>query len=68
VKIQFVIDENGNIVKPRILESLGNRAVDLDALRVVGLSPEWIPGVYKNKPFRFPVTQSLTYELLPAKK
>ena len=67
VKLQFIVDESGNVVKPRVIESSGNKTVDADALRVVGMSPEWIPGIYKNKPYRLPITQAITYELLPAK-
>lgn len=67
VKLRFVVDENGNVMKPTVVESSANRTVDLDALRVIGLSPEWIPAVYKNKPFRWAATQAITYELLPAK-
>lgn len=68
VKIRFIVDPFGAVVNPKIIESSGIKSVDQDALRVIGSSPEWSPAIYKNKPIRFPVTQPLTYELLPAKR
>lgn len=66
--LSFAIDEYGYVSKPRIIESSGIKAVDQDALRVMQLSPQWQPAIYKNKPFRYPVTQPLQYDLQPAKK
>lgn len=68
VKIRFIVDENGSVLKPKVIESSGIKAVDQDALRLLLTSPQWTPAIYKNKPIRYPVTLPITYELPPAKK
>lgn len=68
VLAKFVIDESGYLVKPRIIESSGIAAVDREALRILHLSPQWTPAIYKNKPIRFPVTLPITFNLPAGKK
>lgn len=43
VIVQFVIDEEGNIIHPVVLRGV-NPALDEEALRVVKLMPKWKPG------------------------
>lgn len=67
LQIRFIIDEEGNVIKAKVIESSGMKAVDQDAVRVVLESPRWTPAVYKNKPIRFPLTLPITYELNASK-
>jgi antitoxin component YwqK of YwqJK toxin-antitoxin module len=41
VKIQFIIDESGAVIKPKIINSSGYKVIDNDALRVIAESPQW---------------------------
>jgi len=68
VVVNFIVDDYGYVSKPKVIESSGIKAVDQEALRVLQLSPQWQPAIYKNKPFRQPVTQQFMFELKPAKK
>ena len=49
VIVQFVIDEEGNIIHPVVLRGL-NLELDEEALRVVRLMPKWKPGRQSGKP------------------
>ena len=59
VIVQFVVDEEGNILHPVVLRGL-NPALDEEALRVVKLMPKWKPGRQSGKPekvrYAFPIT------------
>jgi TonB family protein len=63
VKINFFIDQEGNVMKVKIIESSGNKAVDQDAVRLLLSCPKWSPAIYKNKPIKVPVTLPMTYNL-----
>lgn len=43
VVIQFIIDKEGNIINPKVLQGI-DPLLDKEALRVVGLMPRWKPG------------------------
>lgn len=60
VIVQFIIDEEGNIVKPIILRSI-NPELDKEALRVVGLMPRWKPGRQNGKAERVRYTLPITF-------
>ena len=49
VYVGFLVDRNGKIQKPRIL-STASEELDNEALRVVGLMPDWIPGTKGGMP------------------
>lgn len=68
VLVRFVVDEEGYVVKSKVIESSGFKSVDQDALRLIQGSPQWKPAIYKNKPFRYPVNLPITYELPAATK
>lgn len=59
VIVQFVVNEEGNILHPVVLRGL-NPALDEEALRVVKLMPKWKPGRQSGKPekvrYAFPIT------------
>lgn len=52
VQINFIIDENGNVVEPKVLKSSEVSYVDKDALNVIASSPQWKNGIYLNKPVK----------------
>ena len=60
VIVQFIIDEEGNIVKPIILRSI-NSELDKEALRVVGLMPKWKPGKQNGKVEKVKYTLPITF-------
>ena len=64
VYISFIIDETGTINNVNIKKS-AHPILDEEALRVVHLMKQWIPGEYKNKPvkvsFVLPIRFTLEY-------
>jgi TonB family protein len=60
VKIVFMVDENGIPTEPRVVKSR-EYSLDREALRMIGLSGKWVPGVkdgkivktYKKQPIVF---------------
>lgn len=66
VIVEFVIDSNGNLIEPKILQSTDTTGLlDQEALRVISMSPPWTPaetaeGSYKIKEkFSFPMVFNL---------
>jgi TonB family protein len=51
VFLTFVIDEQGKIIDPKVTKSL-DAACDQEALRVIGQSPKWIPGMQNGVPVK----------------
>lgn len=68
VEVQFIVDENGDVLKPRILKSSGYKNVDNDALRLIADSPPWTYGILYNKPIKSYRMQPISYILKPEKK
>lgn len=48
VIVEFVIDEGGRLIDPKILRSI-DPALDAEAIRVLFTSPKWTPGKQRNK-------------------
>ncbi|MEP6585015.1 MAG: energy transducer TonB [Ginsengibacter sp.] len=67
-QVQFIVDENGDILKPKILKSSGYKNVDNDALALIANSPQWNYGILYNKPIKSYRVQPITYILRPEKK
>lgn len=67
VSVQFVIDENGYAIRPKVISSSGISAVDRDAIRVISNSPQWNNALLYNKPIKVYRVQPFTY-VLAAKK
>ena len=63
LKVQFVVDEAGYVIRPKVLESSGHRNVDGEALRVILSSPQWSPALLYNKPVKAYRVQPFTYVL-----
>ena len=68
VQIQFIIDENGDVIKSKILKSSGYKNVDNDALQIIADSPPWKNAILYNKPVKAYKMQPITYTLRPEKK
>lgn len=62
VIVQFVIDEEGNIIHPVVLQGL-NPELDEEALRVVKLMPKWKPGRQSGKPQKVRYTMPVNFTL-----
>lgn len=57
VIVKFVVEKDGTVSDPQIVRSV-DRALDQEALRVIGLMPRWNPAKVKGEPVR-------TYYVLP---
>ena len=68
VRISFVVNEEGLIIRPKVLESSGIKEIDADAIRVITSSPKWIPAILYNAPIKVYRIQPLTYMLYPKSK
>ena len=62
VVVQFVVDSNGYIVRPKINKSLTNDC-DKEALRIIKIFPRWEPGVHNNKPVNISFTLPVRFKL-----
>ena len=65
VTLQFVIDENGKLVDPVIIRGV-DPALDAEALRVVLSSPDWTPGMQRNKAVKVSYTFPIYFKLRKA--
>ena len=62
VWVNFIIDEEGNIMSANILHGAGY-GFDEEALRVIKLMPKWKPGMKNGKPVKVSFTQPITFRL-----
>jgi TonB family protein len=46
--IQFTVAADGQILKPQISRTSGNKSLDDEAMRLVMLMPNWKPGIQKG--------------------
>lgn len=64
VYVQFIIDESGSVLTPRIV---GNRrlggGLEEEAIRVVANMPKWKPAIYKKTPTRVVYLLPVTFRL-----
>ena len=51
VLVEFVVDKDGRVIEPNIVESLGTDC-DYEALRAVSTMPAWKPAKHNGKPVR----------------
>ncbi len=58
VVVQFVIDEEGNVLDPKVVRSV-DEELDAEAIRVVSLSPKWEAGKLAGKPVAIKYTDPL---------
>jgi TonB family protein len=62
VRVEFIIDESGKVICPRILKSL-HPAADEEALRVISLMPDWTPASNNDIPCKMCFTLPITFKL-----
>ncbi len=62
VYVQFVVDAEGNVVKPEILRGV-DPLLDKEALRVVGSSPKWKPAKMGGKIVKANQTVPVKFQL-----
>jgi TonB family protein len=62
VFVQFIINEDGKISNAVILKGIGD-GCDEEAVRVILLSPNWIPGKQKGMPVKQRMVLPITFKL-----
>jgi len=62
VSVQFVVNEEGEIVNATIIRSV-DPELDKEALRVVNSSPRWTPGKQRGKPAKVIYTFPINFKL-----
>ena len=59
--VRFTVSETGKVCNPQIIRSAGNEACDAEALRVVGILPDFTPGKVDGKPVAVEYTLPFTF-------
>ena len=59
IYIQFMIEKDGTLSEFKVLKGIGN-GLDEEAIRVLKLSPKWIPGSLQGKPTRVQYSLPIT--------
>jgi TonB family protein len=59
--IQFTVAADGQILKPQISRTSGNKSLDDEAMRLVMLMPNWKPGIQKGIPVPVITTLSISF-------
>ncbi|MDH5397159.1 MAG: energy transducer TonB [Cyclobacteriaceae bacterium] len=62
VFIQFVIDKKGNITEAQVIRGIG-AGCDEEALRVINLAPQWLPGRQRGQSVRVRMVLPITFKL-----
>lgn len=62
VYIQAVIEKDGSLTNARVIKGIES-ACDQEALRVINLSPKWVPGKQRGRPVRTQVIIPIIYKL-----
>lgn len=52
VYVQFIVNADGTIGEVEVVKSSGRKSIDREAVRVVKMMPNWIPGRYGDKPVK----------------
>lgn len=62
VFIQFVIERDGSVVEVAPVKCLGAGCTS-EAVRVISMSPKWLPGIQNSKPVRVMYTVPISFSL-----
>ena len=62
VRVQFIIDENGNIINPTVVKKV-NELLDNEALRLVNTMPKWSAGLRAGQKVRSYFTLPVAFNL-----
>jgi TonB family protein len=63
VKVQFIVDENGNVTNAKVVEKKLGNGLDEEAVKVVSNMPKWTPGKVKGKNVKTRIVLPVTYKL-----
>jgi protein TonB len=63
VLVQFVVDERGHLLDPKVVKGLG-AGLDEEALRLVRIMPWWTPGLVAGKPVKVFYTLPIVFRAL----
>ena len=63
VQLEFIVDEDGNVSRAKILKSSGYKEIDKDALRIISESPVWNNAIQFNRPVKAYRVQPFTYTI-----
>ena len=63
VKVQFVVDENGNVANAKVVGQKLENGLDEEAVKVVSNMPKWTPGKVKGKNVKTRIVLPITYKL-----
>lgn len=66
VLASFIVDEKGNILQPEIKRDIGGGCGE-EALRVINLMPEWIPGMHEDEAVKVRFNLPIHFKLEEAK-
>lgn len=62
VRVQFIIDENGDILSPNVVKKV-DELLDNEALRLIKTMPKWNSGVQAGQKIRSYFTLPITFNL-----
>lgn len=63
VRVSFVIDEKGNVVKPATEGTALGDGLDEEAVKVINQLPAWKPGTVKGRPVKTRLMLPITFQL-----
>jgi len=62
VVVGFFVEKDGSLTDIHIEKSLA-KAFDKEALRVISMSPKWIPAIKNNRPIKSKYTEPIKFEV-----
>ncbi|MDX2301230.1 MAG: TonB family protein [Microscillaceae bacterium] len=63
VYVEFVIDKEGKLTDFKVVKGVGF-GLDEEALRVLGLAPQWKPGKQRGRPVKVKMTVPIVFKLV----
>ena len=63
VYVQFVVDQNGEVVDVTVVRGAASKDLDQEATRVIKALPKWTPGKQTGKPVRVQFTLPIKFVL-----
>jgi TonB family protein len=60
ITLGFVVEKDGTLANVKVLQGIGG-GCDEEAVRVINISPPWLPGMQYGIPVRVPCTVPITF-------